>query len=313
MDLALLPLYPLGLLIVLIGLLLGLLGGGGSILLVPTLVFLAGWSVQQAILSALIVVGITSLVALIGHARQKTVCWKNGAVFGASGMIGAYGGGHLAKELPSDLLLLLLAIMMIWTSLSMLVSPRQRPTDIRRDDQPACPTRLNLPEVLFDGFLVGTMTGLIGVGGGFVIVPALHLLGKLPIRSAIGTSLLVISMNCVAAFFGISGEVPVEAGLTAMMTGLAIIGALVGQAFAQYAKQTILRRLFALMALAIAGTLIQKELQSHTQDAFSDLWIQHRDFLKGFLTALGLMFLYWMRGLSHHRHPNIANESRSLN
>ena len=189
MDQALLQLYPLGLLIVLIGLLLGLLGGGGSILLVPTLVFLAGWSVQKAIASSLIVVGITSLVALMGHARQKTVCWKNGAVFGASGMIGAYGGGHLAKELPSDLLLLLLAFMMIGTSLSMLLSPRQRPTDIRHDDHPACPTRLNLPAVLCDGFLVGTMTGLIGVGGGFVIVPALHLLGQLPIRSAIGTSL----------------------------------------------------------------------------------------------------------------------------
>ena len=312
MDLALLPLYPLGLLIVLIGLLLGLLGGGGSILLVPTLVFLAGWSVQQAILSALIVVGITSLVALMGHARQKTVCWKNGAVFGASGMIGAYGGGHLAKELPSDLLLLLLAFMMIGTSLSMLLSPRQRPTDIRHDDHPACPTRLNLPAVLCDGFLVGTMTGLIGVGGGFVIVPALHLLGQLPIRSAIGTSLLVISMNCFAAFFGISGEIPLEADLTAMMTGLAILGALVGQAFAQQAKQTLLRRLFALMALVVAGMLIQKELSSHSHDAFSDLWIQHRDFLKGFLTALGLMFLYWIRGLFHQRHPNIVKESKSL-
>jgi len=186
-----------------VGLLLGLFGGGGSILLVPVLVYLVGLETKVAIATTLVVVGLTSLVAVLGHARASRVCWKNGWAFGLSGMLGAYGGARLAEYVPGNVLLLMFAMIMLGTALTMLF--RRRDGSATDTEGSGCPTRINLPAVLFDGFLVGMMTGLVGVGGGFVIVPALNLLGGLSIRAAIGTSLLIIVMNSAAALAGYGG------------------------------------------------------------------------------------------------------------
>jgi uncharacterized membrane protein YfcA len=175
---------------VLTGVSLGLLGGGGSILTVPILVYVIGVPAHEAIALSLLVVGTTSLSALVPHARRGSVRWKTGALFGATSMAGAYGAGKLAHLVPATILLLLFGTMMLVTAVAMMRGPRAA-----EHDAPEGPLReLPIVKIVLEGLVVGSVTGLIGAGGGFLVVPALVLLGRLPMRAAIGTSLLVIAM-----------------------------------------------------------------------------------------------------------------------
>ena len=149
---------------VLVGVSLGLLGGGGSILAVPLLVYVAGMDAKEAIATSLLVVGTTSAVALIPHARAGRVRWRTGLLFGAAGMVGAYAGGRVAEFIPGSLLLVAFALMMLATAVAM-IRGRKSP------DKPAH-TELPVVRVLLDGVVVGLVTGLVGAGGGFLIVPA---------------------------------------------------------------------------------------------------------------------------------------------
>jgi uncharacterized membrane protein YfcA len=289
---------------VIVGLLLGLLGGGGSILMVPVLVYLAGMEPKTAIATSLVVVGLTSLIAVLSHARDARVCWKNGWVFGLSGMLGAYGGGRLAAYVPGKILLLMFAIVMLGTALTLLAAHRDRSAGTGPPgDAPLCPTRLNLPAVLFDGFLVGAITGLVGVGGGFIIVPALNILGGLPIRAAIGTSLLVIVMNSAAALAGYGSHVHIDPEFTAIITGAAISGSLIGSVLSRRVSSTRLRRSFGLFVIGVAGYLLHRELSWQAITEIRQLVTQHREFFRGVLTAMTVMVLYWFRGMVHQRQP----------
>lgn len=291
--------------IVIVGLLLGLLGGGGSILMVPVLVYLAGMEPKTAIATSLVAVGLTSLIAVLSHAREARVCWKNGWVFGLSGMLGAYGGGRLAAYVPGQILLLMLAIVMLGTALTLLAARRDRAAETRPPGAgPLCPTRLNLPAVLFDGFLVGAITGLVGVGGGFIIVPALNLLGGLPIRAAIGTSLLVIAMNSAAALAGYGSHVHIDPAFTAIITGAAISGSLIGSVLSRRVSSTRLRRSFGLFVVGVAGYLLHRELSWQALAEIRQLVTAHREFFRGVLTAMTVMILYWLRGMVHQRQPD---------
>lgn len=285
-----------------VGLLLGLLGGGGSILMVPVLVYLAGLDAKTAIATSLVVVGATSLVAMLGHARAGLVCWKNGWVFGLSGMAGAYGGGRLAAFVPGNVLLLMFAMIMLGTAFAMLIGRRDHSP--RPPGTPLCPIRLNLPAVLFDGFLVGIVTGLVGVGGGFVIVPALNILGGLPIRAAIATSLLIIVMNSGAALAGYSSHVQVDPRFAAILTGAAIIGSLLGSTLSGRVSNSGLRRGFGVFVIAIAGYLLHRELSWQALDEVRRLVSEHREFFRGLLTAVVAMLLYGFRSMVHHRHQD---------
>jgi len=291
-----------------VGLLLGLLGGGGSILLVPVLVYLVGLETKVAIATTLVVVGLTSLVAVLGHARASRVCWKNGWAFGLSGMLGAYGGARLAEYVPGNVLLLMFAMIMLGTALTMLF--RRRDGSATDSEGPGCPTRINLPAVLFDGFLVGMMTGLVGVGGGFVIVPALNLLGGLSIRAAIGTSLLIIVMNSVAALAGYVGYVDIDVKFVGMVTGVAIVGSLMGSALTRFVSNGGLRRGFGLFVIAVAVYLLYRELSWKALEDVERLVREHHEFFRGVITALIIMALYWMRGLIHYRHQRERDKSK---
>ena len=286
----------------LVGLLLGLLGGGGSILMVPVLVYLVGLETKTAIATSLVVVGLTSLVAVLGHAREARVCWKNGWAFGLSGMLGAYGGARLAAYVPGNILLLMFALVMLGTASTMLLGRRDR--SAAPASGPLCPTRLNLPAILFDGFLVGTITGLVGIGGGFVIVPALNILGGLPIRAAIGTSLLIIVMNSAAALAGYSSFVHIDTRFAAIVTGAAIVGSLVGSLLSRHVSSNGLRRGFGLFVIAIAGYLLRRELSWQALEDVKQLVREHHEFFRGMLTALAAMLLYWFRGMVHQRHQS---------
>lgn len=239
---------------VLIGLSLGLLGGGGSMLTVPILIYVLGIEPKSAIATSLLVVGVTSIVGVISHARAGRVQIRTGLLFGVAGMAGAYAGGRLAHLLPARLLLLAFAAMMVATAVVML-RDRERPAG------PA-PTVAALPvtRVLLQGAAVGAITGLVGAGGGFLVVPALALLGGLPMAIAVGTSLLVIAMQSLAGFVGYLGHVDIDLRLAGLIVGAAILGILIGGQLAGRVPQPALRKGFGWFVLAMAIFLLGKQI-----------------------------------------------------
>ncbi len=230
---------------VFVGITLGLLGGGGSILTVPLLVYVAGMETKEAIATSLLVVGVTSAVGAISHARAGRVQWRTGLTFGVAGMTGAYAGGRLAEFIPGQWLLIAFALMMMATALAML-----RPG--REVDPEEAPTHLPTARVLLDGLVVGLVTGLVGAGGGFLVVPALALLGGLPMPVAIGTSLVVIAMKSMAGLGGYLASVTIDWPVAAMVTAAAVLGALVGGRIVGQVPAQTLRGLFGWFVLVMA-------------------------------------------------------------
>jgi uncharacterized membrane protein YfcA len=235
----------------LIGVSLGLLGGGGSILAVPVLVYVARLPVHDAIGVSLAVVGATALVGGLASARARRVDLKAAALFGGAGMLGAPLGAQVTHLLPGRVLMLLFAALMVSVGLAML----------RLDgSEPHAAVRSRRPLVAAVGFGVGLLTGFLGVGGGFLIVPALTLLTGLPIHVAVGTSLLVIALNSAAGVAGHlrQGEMPL--GLTAAFTTAATLGALLGVRIAGALDPRRLRRAFAAFVILVGLALVAKNL-----------------------------------------------------
>ncbi|GLY06435.1 UPF0721 transmembrane protein [Actinoplanes sp. NBRC 101535] len=231
-----------------IGVSLGLLGGGGSILAVPLLVYVAGLPAKEAIAASLLVVGATSAVGAIPHARAHRVRRRTGLIFGTAGMTGAYAGGRLAVYIPDTVLLAGFALMMLATSIAMIRGRRPRP------DKPV-PHELPVLHVIADGIIVGLVTGLVGAGGGFLVVPALALLGGLPMPVAVGTSLLVIAMKSFAGLAGYLSTVHINWPLAAAVTAAAILGSLVGGKLAGRIPEVILRKAFGWF-VAVMGIFV---------------------------------------------------------
>jgi len=242
---------------IVIGLMLGLLGGGGSILTVPMLVYVLHVEPKMAIVTSFVVVGISSLMALIPHARRSSVCWKSGMFFGLAGMLGAFGGGRLASHFPADLLMALFGLISLSTGLLMLLGSKPQTTDaLATEPLRVCPLRVPYLRVLFDGFFVGALTGMVGIGGGFLIVPALTLLVGLPMQGAVGTSLLVIAMNALAGLTGYSQHVGLDLNLTVTVTAGAIVGSAIGGLLSGYVKPELLRRSFGALVVLVAGYVL---------------------------------------------------------
>src|SRR5699024_10766365 len=153
----------------LVGVSLGLLGGGGSILTVPLLTYVAGMEPREAITASLFVVGVTSLIGTVSHARRGNVRWRTGLVFGGASMVGAFGAGRLGAHLPGTVLMVAFAVMMLASAIAMI---RRKAARAHRSD-------IAVGRAVLDGFVVGAVTGLVGAGGGFLVVPALVLLGGL--------------------------------------------------------------------------------------------------------------------------------------
>lgn len=238
---------------VLVGLALGVLGGGGSILTVPILVYLAGQEPKQAIAMSLFVVGVTSVVGAVSHARAGRVRWRTGLVFGAAGMAGAYGGGRLAELVPGTWLLVGFAVMMIATAVAMIRG--------RGDGTPARPcAELPVARVIAEGLAVGAVTGLVGAGGGFLVVPALALLGGLPMAVAVGTSLVVIAMKSFAGLAGYLATVHIDWKLAALVTVAAVAGSLIGGRLAGRIPEAVLRKGFGWFVLVMGGFVLAGQL-----------------------------------------------------
>lgn len=239
---------------VLIGVSLGILGGGGSILTVPILVYLAGMDTKEAIATSLFVVGATSLVGLVPHARAGRVRWRTGLIFGAVSMVGAYGGGRLAEYVPGTVLLVAFALMMLATAAAMLRKSRK--------PKQAEPAHAELPvkHVIVEGLVVGAVTGLVGSGGGFLVVPALALLGGLPMSVAVGTSLLVIAMKSFSGLAGHLDGVQIDWSLALMVTAAAVVGSLIGSRFAGRIPQDTLRKAFGWFVVVMGVFVLGQQL-----------------------------------------------------
>ena len=232
------------LLALLIGVVLGMLGGGGAILTLPLLVYVLRVEPKTAIATSLFVVGTTSAVATVMHARAGAVRWKIAAIFGLAAVAGAYSGGRLARLVPATALLVLFGIVMVTTSLAMLRA--------KKESEPATPERaLRLGRMVVLGSAVGLLSGLIGAGGGFLIVPVLSLFGGLALREAIGTSIFVITLQSFAGFAGHAAHVELEWTLVLELSGAAALGSIVGSAAGKKVPTTVLRRAFAWLVLAM--------------------------------------------------------------
>lgn len=247
---------------VLIGLALGLLGGGGSILTVPILVYAAGLDAKAAIATSLLVVGVTSAAAAVAHARAGRVRWRTGLLFGAAGMAGAYGGGRLGALIPGSWLLTGFGILMLATAVAM----------IRGRKQSAGATHGELPalKIVAEGVVVGVVTGLVGAGGGFLVVPALVLFGGLPMDVAVGTSLLVIAMKSGAGVAGYLHSVSIDWGLALGVTTAALIGSGLGARLAGRVDNDLLRKGFGWFVAAMAVFVVGQQLPPEWRAAFSD-------------------------------------------
>ncbi len=234
-----------------IGITLGMLGGGGAILTLPMLVYAVNVEPKTAIATSLFVVGSTSLVGMLVHAKAGAVKWRVGAVFGGAAMAGAYLGGRVAHFIPAAVLLVLFGVIMVTTATMMLKG---------RKDDGAAPRPLSVPHVLALGAVVGVISGLVGAGGGFLIVPALVLFGGVPMREAIGTSLFVIGLQSFAGFAGHAAHVHLDWTLVATITLASVLGSLVGARFASKVPAPVLRRAFAWLVIGMGLFLFAKQL-----------------------------------------------------
>jgi uncharacterized protein len=227
----------------------GMLGGGGSILMVPVLTYIGGLDAKQAIATSLLVVGATSAIGAIGHARAGRVRWGVGLVFGLAGMAGAYGGGLLARFASGRALLVGFAILMCVAAVAML---RGR-ADL--SDKPRAPAR----RLAALGLAVGVVMGLVGAGGGFLLVPALVLLGALPMPAAVGTSLVVIAMQSFAGLAGHLASTPIDWRLAGVVTAVAVVGGLVGGRLTALVEPDVLRQGFGWFVLGMASLILAQE------------------------------------------------------
>ncbi|WP_405521838.1 sulfite exporter TauE/SafE family protein [Streptomyces canus] len=274
----------------LIGVSLGILGGGGSILTVPILIYLAGMETKEAIATSLFVVGVTSAAGVVSHARAGRVRWRTGLLFGLAGMTGAYAGGRLAEFIPGTVLLLAFALMMIATAIAMIRGRRNAPKKVHHE--------LPVLHVLLDGIVVGLVTGLVGAGGGFLVVPALALLGGLPMTVAVGTSLLVISMKSFAGLAGYLASMHIDWGFAALVTATAVVGSVIGGFLAGRIPQDALRKSFgwfvAVMGVFVLSRQISSDLR-HTLLTSPWTWASSA-------AAAGVAFSWYMlRNAEHTR------------
>lgn len=240
------------LLALVIGVTLGLLGGGGSILTVPVFVYVLGYEPKLAIAMSLPVVGATSLVGAIAHWRAGTLQVRTALIFGGVAMVGAFLAARFSARLDGRTQLFMLGVATLVAAFLML---RDRRSPAAAGDEPEVRTPLTGP-LLLTGILVGALTGMVGIGGGFLIVPALVVFAHVPIRAAVGTSLTVIAMNALAGFAGQPRAADIPPGFLVAFTAVTITGVVVGAWGARHVRPGTLRRAFAVLLLGIAASLL---------------------------------------------------------
>ncbi|MGW5200087.1 sulfite exporter TauE/SafE family protein [Streptomyces spiralis] len=229
-----------------IGLALGGLGGGGSVLAVPALVYLLHFTPAEATTAGLVIVSLTSVTALTGHARDGNVAWPTGLLFALAGIVPAMIAGAAAARLPESVLTVAFAVTAALAALRMLRPPRTEPSGRGRPGKAGAA-----------GAGLGAVTGFLGVGGGFLAVPALVGVLGLTMRRAVGTSLLVITVNSLAALAARAGSgTHLHWAVVAPFTAAAILGAWDGKRLSKRIRGRALQRVFAYVLLAVAAFML---------------------------------------------------------
>jgi uncharacterized membrane protein YfcA len=242
-----------------IGLSLGLIGGGGSVLALPILVYVMGVPPKSAIAMTLVIVGTVSILGLIPHWRAKNVRFKTALIFGSTTMVGSFLGAKIATLpiITDTVQMTLFAVTMLLAAVFMIrrsSKPVASEEDLAGYPQPVC--KYCWLWLMTEGLGVGVLTGLVGVGGGFAIVPALVLLGKVPMKKAIGTSLLIIIFNSITGFLGYLGNVSLDWNLMFSFIIAASLGTVPGAYFAQYVPAHKLQKTFGYFLLAVAAVVL---------------------------------------------------------
>ncbi len=236
----------------LVGLVLGLLGGGGSVLTVPILIYALHVPVKPAIATSLCVVGLVAFIGFLTHVRQRTVSTRVALVFGPFSVVAAYASARIARYIAEDVQLIAFALVGLAGSVLMFRGTFGKSIGPEAPAYEFIVDRRALTLLALQGIGVGLLTGLIGVGGGFLIVPALVLIEKLPMRLAIGTSLLIISMNALSGFLGYAGTVPIDWQLVGWFTGIAAAGSVVGTLISKRVPQQHLRQVFGVLLVGVS-------------------------------------------------------------
>ena len=244
----------------LIGISLGALGGGGSILTVPALVYLLGQSAHQAVTGSLLVVGIAAVTGAVAHARAGRVELRAGAIFGGLGLAGSYAGSLASAAAPASWLLAGFGLLMLAVAVLMMARRRGDSRPVRRG-APARGARHTIA-VAAAATGVGLVTGFFGVGGGFVVVPVLVLVLGFDMPAAAGTSLVVIAVNSAAALAARAGHasLALDWPVIAAFTVAAMIGALAGSSLAGRASPQWLNAAFTVLIVLVAGYTLTRSL-----------------------------------------------------
>jgi uncharacterized membrane protein YfcA len=250
-----------------IGISLGLIGGGGSILTVPVLVYLFGVEAVPATAYSLFIVGLTSAVGSFTYFRQNLVNVKTAIIFGIPSIIAVFmTRAFIVPAIPKEvftigefivtknlMMMLLFAILMIAASYSMIKKDKPKVSGIPEEQ------KFNYPLILLEGAVVGLLTGLVGAGGGFLIIPALVVLSKLPMKEAVGTSLVIIALKSLIGFFGESSETVIDWNFMLMVSAFAISGIFVGSYLSKKIDGAKLKPAFGWFVLVMGIYIILKE------------------------------------------------------
>lgn len=244
------------------GLMLGIFGSGGSIITTPALLYLLQVEPKSAIAMSLGIVAITATITALQHWRNGNVNARVTLVFGLFGIAGTYAGARLGVITPVVIQLTLFALVMYAAAWKMLKPKPQHKSvgAVAVGELSACDSGHCLTHVAIHGILVGALTGLVGVGGGFLIVPALVLLSGLSMKQAIGTSLAIVAIKSYAGFAGYAGAVAIDYRMMGVFTAVAIAGSLVGTHYAQRLSGDVLKRGFAVFLMLVASYILVNQV-----------------------------------------------------
>lgn len=250
-----------------IGLSLGLIGGGGSILTVPALVYLMHVEPVLATAYSLFIVGLSSLIGSVNYMKKGLVSYKTAVVFAVPSLTAVFlTRKYIVPAIPQEIItlgdfvltkdlaiMLFFAVIMVAAALSMIRSGKKK-------DLEGTEVKFNYPMILLEGAVVGVLTGIVGAGGGFLIIPALVLLARLPMKMAVGTSLLIIAVKSLIGFLGDVSEQIIDWNFLAIFSGFAIAGILIGSFTSKFVSAGKLKGAFGWFVLVMGAYIIAREL-----------------------------------------------------